>query len=283
MIIDLHCHSHFSDGLHSPHELVQMAVARGVQYLALTDHDTVAGLEGIRKACQEANAPLQLINGIELTVSWKKQVLHLLGLHLEQPETLNRLINKQHELRKERARQIAEQLEELGMEQVFEQVQDIAGHDHIARPHFARLLVEKGWVKDIQTAFKRYLTRGKPAYVPTAWVSMEEGVEAIHQAGGLAVLAHPCQYGFTRTKLYECMDALKASGGDGIEVVSGDSSPQQIKEMAKACEDFDFLASSGSDFHGTGLSKMAMGQQAALPENCRPVWQNWGIEEQGSL
>lgn len=281
-MIDLHCHSQYSDGLHTPEELVQMAVSQGVRYLALTDHDSVSGLEAIHEVCSKIDSSLQIINGIELTVSWKKQVLHLLGLHLLQPEKMKGLIIKQHELRKERARQIAGRLEALGMKNVFEQVQAIAGHDHIARPHFARLLLEKGWVRDIQTAFKRYLTRGKPAYVPTAWVSMEEGVDAIHQAGGLAVLAHPCQYNFTRTKLNECFETLKSCGGDGIEVVSGDSSPKQIKEMKAACDEYDFLASSGSDFHGKGLSKIAMGQQAPLPEGCRPVWQDWGIE-QGSI
>lgn len=277
-MIDLHCHSTFSDGLHSPEDLLSLAINNGVRCLALTDHDTLDGLSDLHKAASAvADHPITIINGIELSVNWKKHLIHILGLNLRDPDKLSDLIQAQKSLRFERAQQIALKLESLDVDQAFDKVLEIVGHEGIGRPHFAQLLLNEGRVKDIQQAFKKYLGRGKPAYVPTKWIAMEEAIAGIHEAGGAAVIAHPLHYGLTKTALSEFIQAFKAGGGDGMEVVSGWMSGTQREELAAFCQRYDLLASSGSDFHGQGISRVDVGKQLPLPDHCTPIWQTWTI------
>ncbi|CAM2875577.1 PHP domain-containing protein [Legionella worsleiensis] len=279
-MIDLHCHSHFSDGALSPAELVLKAQQQHIKCLSLTDHDTVAGYASLNEAAQ--NTGIQIINGIEFSTRWKKYDIHILGYQIAHTAELNELITRQNLSRIQRAEQIGDLLRLFGVENAYEKACQIAGHERVGRPHFAQILINEGKTRDMKTAFKQFLGRGKAAYVPTPWISIQEAVDGINHAGGQAVIAHPLKYGLTRSKLHELINIFKDSGGKGLEVVSGEMNVSQIKEMAAACLRFDLLASSGSDFHSDSLSRTNLGRQQQLPVNCKPIWHEWNIE-QGTL
>jgi predicted metal-dependent phosphoesterase TrpH len=273
-MIDLHCHSSFSDGALSPQALLAKAVHAGITMLALTDHDTV---EGVR-VLKQGDLPLAFIPGIELSVRWKKVDIHVLGLNIDiEHPLLNALIEQQNTNRLERSHLIAERMAALGIDQAFEKACQIAGHERIGRPHFAQVFINEGKAADIQSAFKRYLGRGRPAYVPTPWISITEAVEGISAAGGHATLAHPLKYRLTRTKLNELLLDFKQAGGRAVEVVSGESTALQAQEVAGLCMRFQLLASTGSDFHSEASSRISLGRQRELPLNCMPVWHQWTI------
>lgn len=276
VMIDLHCHSHFSDGEHSPEALLKRALHLNVRLLALTDHDTTAGLPSLHQAACDAD--IRIINGIELSALWKKYDVHILGLNVNQDAPcLIELIAKQRERRMIRARQIAERLINCGVLDAYQKASHIAGHERLGRPHFAQVLINEGLASDMKTAFKRFLGRGRAAYVATVWPSLEETVCSIRDAGGDAVIAHPLKYGLTRLKLHELINAFKGVGGVGMEVVSGDMTAMQANELAGLCGRYDLLASTGSDYHGDTLSRVALGQQRPLPANCTPIWHKWNL------
>lgn len=273
-MIDLHCHSYYSDGLLSPKELVARALDAQLTFLALTDHDTVDGLKELHAAAAEQ--PITIINGIELSVHWKKYDIHILGLGIDPTnESLEQLIQQQKTLRIARAQQIGAILKDVGVQDAYEKAHTLAGHERVGRPHFAAILVQEGKAPDIQGAFKRYLGRGKIAYVPSAWINLKKAVEGIVHAGGQAAIAHPLKYKLTRTKLHELIKDFKMVGGVGIEVISGETTPADAQAVALLCKKFDLLASSGSDYHGTGLSRVGLGRQMKLPAQCTPIWQMW--------
>lgn len=274
-MIDLHCHSTFSDGALSPEELIQRAIEHKVSCLSLTDHDTMDGYERLLQAA--ANKPITIINGIELSVRWKKYDLHILGYQINNADQMAQLIDSQRLSRVTRAQTIGSALEEKGVSDAYQKACLIAGHKHVARPHFAQLLVQEGRARDMQAAFRQFLARGRPAYVATPWVRLEDAVTSINQAQGQAVIAHPLKYGLTRTKLHELINVFKEAGGAGIEVVSGEMTMTQIKEMAGTAARFNLLASSGSDFHNDKGSRIPLGRQQQLPINCTPIWHNWTI------
>ncbi|MBA2711036.1 MAG: PHP domain-containing protein [Tatlockia sp.] len=280
-MIDLHCHSYFSDGILSPEDLIAKALQSNIQILALTDHDTVAGLEKFREAAR--HHPIQIINGIEFSTRWKKYDIHILGLNIN-PESnqITTLINQQTISRINRAQLISEKLKLCGIADAYEKACAIAGHNRVGRPHLAQVIIKEGLAVDMQTAFKRYLARGKPAYVATPWISIPEAVEGIAASGGQAVIAHPLKYKLTRTKLFELITEFKEAGGVGLEVVSGEMTTTQIKEMTGLCIRYELLSSTGSDFHGDTLSRISLGRQAQLPVNCMPVWHQWATK-QGTL
>lgn len=279
-MIDLHCHSHFSDGKLSPEELVLKAQEHHIQCLALTDHDTLAGFDLLSKAAQGTS--VTVVRAVELSSRWKKYDVHILGYRMEQTADFEALILKQNTSRITRAEQIGAILQTLGVEDAYSKACQIAGHKRVGRPHFAQVLVNEGKAKDMKTAFKQYLIRGKCAYIPTPWISLQEAVEGIVNAKGQAVIAHPLKYGLTRSKLHELINEFKQYGGLGLEVVSGEMNASQIKEVAATCLRFGMLASSGSDFHSEEVSRTGLGRQQQLPANCTPIWQEWNIE-QGTL
>lgn len=275
-MIDLHCHSHFSDGELSPNALLEKAKASPIRVLALTDHDTIAGLPLLHEAAHQSD--IKIINGIEFSVRWKKYDIHIIGLHFDaDAPNLSALIKQQNDRRIARAQQIAERIEASGLQNVYEKACAIAGHERAGRLHFAQVLINEGLVANMKTAFKRYLGQRCSAYVPTNWLSIEEAVSGIEQAGGQAVIAHPLKYGLTRSKLHELIKAFKAANGVGLEVVSGEMSEVQANEMAGLCLRYELLASTGSDYHGDSLSRIALGHQRALPVNCIPIWHQWNI------
>ncbi len=273
-MIDLHCHSYYSDGLLSPAELVARAQDAELTFLALTDHDTVDGLAELHAAA--AGTALTIINGIEISVHWKKYDIHILGLGVDPSnQLLEKLIQQQKTLRIDRAQRIGEILKTVGIQDAYEKARALAGHERVGRPHFAAILVQEGKAPDIQGAFKRYLGRGKIAYVPSVWISLKKAVEGITVAGGQAVIAHPLKYKLTRTKLHELIKDFKMVGGCGLEVISGETTSADAQTLTLLCKKFDLLASSGSDYHGTGLSRVGLGRQMKLPEQCMPIWQMW--------
>lgn len=278
-MIDLHCHSLFSDGALSPEELLAKARDKNLLCLSLTDHDTIAGYTELDNAAKGSS--ITIINGIELSTRWKKYDIHILGYHIKPTVELAQLIEYQNQVRTVRAQEIGHSLEKIGVEQAYEKACMLAGHTRIGRPHFAQVLVNEQKTKEVSTAFKQFLGRGKMAYVPTFWMSIADAVSGICQAGGQAVLAHPLKYGLTRSKLHALINEFKEAGGEGIEVVSGAMNSIDIHEMAGLSLRFNLLASSGSDFHSNS-SPVSLGCQPSLPANCTPIWDDWAIK-QGAL
>jgi predicted metal-dependent phosphoesterase TrpH len=274
-MIDLHCHSIFSDGTFTPEELIQRAQSQHIKCLSLTDHDTIAGYPRLQQAAQDSG--ITIINGIELSARWKKYDIHILGYQIKHTADLEEIIQQQNNSRVSRAERIGAALDAMGLESSYLKACDIAGHKRVGRPHFAKVLVNEGKARDMQAAFKQFLVRGRSAYIPTPWISIEEAVKAITNAGGKAVIAHPLKYGLTRTKLHELINEFKEAGGIGIEVVSGEMTVTQIQEAAGLSMRFGLQASSGSDFHSDTVSRTNLGRQAQLPINCTPIWHDWTI------
>lgn len=274
-MIDLHCHSIFSDGALSPGELIQKAQKQQVRCLSLTDHDTVAGYNELNEAA--IGTDIKIINGIELSTRWKKYDIHILGYQITHTPELDELIQYQNQSRIERAIQIGASLSLVGVDNAYEKACEQAGHNRVGRPHFARVLINEGKTRDMKSAFKQFLGRGKNAYIPTPWITIQQAVSGVVAAGGKAVIAHPLKYGLTRSKLHELINEFKEAGGEGIEVVSGEMTVTQIKEMAATSMRFNLLASSGSDFHSDILSRTNLGRQQQLPVNCKPIWHDWNI------
>lgn len=272
---DLHCHSNVSDGVLSPTELVRRAHGQGVTALALTDHDTTAGLDEAKAAATKAG--VKLIAGIELSASWKDKTFHIVGLGInpEYPPLFDATRQLQL-IRFERAEQIAAKLEKKRIPGALEAVTKAAGDSMITRTHFADFLVSHFHVSSQQDAFDRYLAKGKPAYVATAWAEMELAVSWITQSGGVAVMAHPLRYRLTASWMKRLLTAFKQAGGQGIEVVTGRCNADEIKMAAKYANDFELVGSVGSDFHSPANQWVELGRLAPLPANVKPVWELFG-------
>jgi 3',5'-nucleoside bisphosphate phosphatase len=272
--IDLHCHSTISDGLYPPEQLVAHAHKQGVKVLALTDHDDMGGLFTARKAAEQLG--MQFINGVEISVTWKRRTLHIVGLKVDpEYQPLKTALDAVREGRLARAKLMGEGLESAGIKGSFQGAQEIAGSSIITRSHFARFLVESGHVKNVKTVFKKYLVKGKPGFIDHEWMSLEEAVTLIKDSGGVAVIAHPGRYDLGRINMHLLMHEFRSHGGEAIEVVTGSHTPSQYEQFAKIAHSFSLKASLGSDFHGPGISYMEMGCISELPLNCVPVWQGW--------
>ncbi|PKO46100.1 MAG: phosphatase [Betaproteobacteria bacterium HGW-Betaproteobacteria-22] len=273
-MIDLHSHSNISDGLLSPAELVAHAAAHGVRVLALTDHDDVDGLAEASLAAKLHG--IQLVNGVEISVTWKKRTLHIVGLNIDpENEALKNGLHAVKQSRFERAKLMALGLEKAGIHGSFEAASFNAGKSILTRMHFARFLVERQFAKDTKSVFKKYLVKGKPGFVDHQWMNLESAVRMIVNSGGEAVLAHPGRYDIRRTNMLLLLEEFRALGGTAIEVVTGSHTPPQFVEYAKYAQLFGLKASQGSDYHGKGISFMEMGRLPALPGNCVPVWRDW--------
>lgn len=268
---DLHCHSTFSDGALAPAELIRRAAEQGVTALALTDHDTTAGYREAQSSAQ--NHGVKLIPGIELSVTWQDKSLHVVGLNID-PEFLP-LVHATKNLqaiRLDRAEKIAAKLEKKRIDGALEWVLKAAGDSMITRTHFADFLVSQFHVSTQQEAFDRYLTKGKPAYVMTEWADMFEAVGWITQCGGVAVLAHPLRYKLTANWMKRLLTAFKEAGGQGIEVVTGRCTQDEIKLASEYAVRFELAASAGSDFHSPANPWVELGRLQPLPEHLTPVW-----------
>jgi predicted metal-dependent phosphoesterase TrpH len=271
-IYDLHSHSIASDGALSPTELVKRAHEKGVTVLALTDHDTTNGLAEAQQAA--AGLGMRLINGIELSASHLNQCLHIVGLNIDPNNpALSEGIAQQQKIRDLRAKQIAEKLEKKKIFGAYEFVTQAAGNGEITRSHFADFLLTHQHVTTQQEAFDRYLSKGKPAFVPTVWASLEETVAWIKAAGGVAVVAHPLRYKLSVKWMNRALAVFKQAGGQGIEVVTGRASLDEIRMSQQFAEKHQLYASAGSDFHAPDNLYLELGRLAAMPAGLKPVWE----------
>lgn len=277
MIFDLHCHTHFSDGVLSPEALVARAKERGVTVLAITDHDTIAALEIAQKAALDSG--INLITGIEFSSQWGKGGVHIVGLGVDvNSSELIAAVELQEQARKARALAIADRLSKAGFPGALEGAQAIAGDAALGRPHFAQYLVTIGAVKNINAAFKKYLGTGKPADVKYQWPLMEQVITWIHAAGGLAVLAHPIKYELTRTKMCALIDSFVAAGGDALEVISGLQPAAVTEDLIRIANERSLHASCGSDFHFPDQPWQELGSFGKLPAHAKPVWELLGYQ-----
>lgn len=273
--IDLHCHSTISDGVLTPTQLVERAALRGVEILALTDHDDVAGLEEARRTAIEKN--ITLINGVEISVSWRGRVLHIVGLDID-PEypPLVQGLNEIRDGRAGRARSIAEQLDKCGIHGSLEGAYVHVGkRGLIGRTHFARFLVEKGYAKNTKSVFKKYLVKGKPGYISHEWAALSDAVGWICNSGGKAVIAHPARYKLGKNVLSDLLHEFCQLGGSALEVVTSSHTHEQVLTFAAHAQQMGLQASCGSDFHGPDESYFDLGRLPDLPAGCVPVWHDW--------
>jgi predicted metal-dependent phosphoesterase TrpH len=272
--IDLHCHSNVSDGLLPPADVVARAAANGVHALALTDHDDVAGLALAQAAADESG--VILIPGVEISVSWGGQTVHIVGLRIDpQHPELSAGLRGIRQGRVERARRMAADLAQNGIVGAYEGADSYAANKQmVGRTHFARWLVAQGHAPDMRSAFKRFLTPGHPGYVEHEWTSLEHAVGWIRASGGMAVIAHPGRYAFNARQLLLFLEAFRALGGEGIEVITGSHHPSEYGKFADLARTFGFKASRGADFHAPDEG-VDIGRLPALPHYCKPVWQDW--------
>ncbi len=270
---DLHCHSTVSDGLLSPAEVVRRAQENGVELLALTDHDELGGLAEARAMADEIGLPF--VDGVEVSISWgDDQTVHILGLGVDPANAeLQEGLYRVRSGRDARAGRMAAELDKAGIHGAYEGALRHAGNPAlVSRSHFARYIVEQGHVKDVKSVFDHWLAKGKPGYVEHSWATLEDALRWIVGAGGTAVIAHPGRYRLSKAELREMFAAFKDLGGRGIEVLSGAHKDDEVREFSRVANEFGFLASRGSDFHGPGESWIDLGKMPDLPPNLTPVW-----------
>jgi predicted metal-dependent phosphoesterase TrpH len=273
---DLHCHSVVSDGTLTPEELAARAAGNGVELWALTDHDEVGGQHRAAAAAR-ANG-LRYLTGTEISVTFANETVHIVGLGFDPDDAaMTQGLYDTRGGRGKRAMEMAEGLARVGIHGAYEGALKFVGNPElISRTHFARFLVEQGHCRDTPEVFRKYLTEGKPGYVPHRWASLKDAVHWITAAKGLAVIAHPGRYKFTANEEYALFLEFKAHGGRAIEVVTGSHTTAEYVEYADKALEFDFAASRGSDFHSPDESHCDLGKLPPLPGALTPVWELLG-------
>jgi predicted metal-dependent phosphoesterase TrpH len=269
---DLHCHSVVSDGTLQPEALARRAQANGVALWSLTDHDEI---DGQQRAATAARAlGLDYLSGCEISVSFAGITVHIVGLGFDaHDDRLRKGLAATRGGRGERAREMADALAKVGIRGAFEGALRYAGNPElVSRTHFARYLVEIGACADTNEVFRRFLTEGKPGFVPHRWASLGDAVRWITQAGGVAVIAHPGRYRFTPTEEYALFTEFIGHGGRGVEVVTGSHTTAEYQKYADMALEFELLASRGSDFHSPDESHTDLGALPDLPGRLTPVW-----------
>ncbi len=270
---DLHCHSDVSDGTLSPPALAARARANGVELWSLTDHDEVGGQRAARDAALALGLPY--LTGCEISVSFAGETVHVIGLGFDADDpALVEGLARVRGGRERRARAMAADLARVGIGGAFEgALKHVGNPDLISRTHFARFLVDSGVCSDTHDVFRRYLTEGKPGYVPHHWAGLGEAVRWITGAGGVAVVAHPARYRFSPTAEYALFSEFHAHGGRGIEVVTGSHTAAEVATYTEIALEFGLHASRGSDFHDPRESRTDLGMLPDLPGRLRPVWE----------
>ena len=270
---DLHCHSVVSDGTLTPEVLAARAKANGVELWALTDHDEISGQARAMAAAKAQG--MQYLTGTEISVTFAGQTVHIIGLGFDHEDVgLQKGLLKTRGGRSERAQEMSQGLAQVGIHGCYEGALKYVGNPElISRTHFARYLVESGVCADTHEVFRKYLTDGKPGFVPHRWASLKEAVQWITQAQGIAVIAHPGRYNFTPNEEYAFFTEFKNHGGQGVEVVTGSHTTAEYVEYADMAKEFDLLASRGSDFHSPKESRIDLGTLPWLPGQLTPVWE----------
>ena len=271
---DLHTHTIESDGKYTPKELVDHAILAGIDVLAITDHDTTSGLDEAYQAT--TNKSIRLITGVELSVKWKEKNFHIVGLNIDPGnKILSEGLEKHRHERELRAIKIGQRLEKYGIPDAYAGAKQLAKNNAITRNHFARFLVSRGLAKNIGDVFKHYLVKNKPGYVKTNWVSMEDGIHQIKDSGGIAILAHPLRYRLSGSWMTKLLAAFKDAEGDGLEIVTGNSTPDNMRTCAGYARRYDLIGSIGSDFHGHENNGPQLGKLKSMPDDIVPVWNSW--------
>ena len=270
---DLHCHSVVSDGTLSPEDLAARAAGNGVELWALTDHDEIGGQH--RAAAAAHTHGMKYLPGTEISVTFAAQTVHIVGLGFD-PDDAQMLqgLSNTRGGRGERAMQMSDELAKVGIKDAYEGALRYVGNPElISRTHFARHMVESGVCKDTNEVFRRFLTEGKPGFIPHRWASLRDAVQWITAAGGDAVIAHPARYKFSANEEYALFSEFKAHGGRGVEVVTGSHTAAEYVRYGETAREFGLAASRGSDFHSPGESHTDLGRLPYLPGELTPVWE----------
>lgn len=270
---DLHCHSTASDGLLPADEVVRRAAANGVDRLALTDHDDLGGLLAARAAADEVG--MLFTNGVEISIEWEGLQIHILGLAFNVDDAqLNTGLATIRSGRLDRAQRMSADLEKIGVCNTFAGAMHFAKNPSlISRAHFARYLVASGVCKDVRSVFESYLVPGRPGYVDHRWATLADSIGWVCGAGGIAAVAHPGRYKLSNRDMRRFLAEFKDLGGQAIEVMSGSHSQENVGTFARLANEYGFLASRGSDFHGPGESYVDLGKLPPLPDGLKPVWE----------
>ncbi len=269
---DLHCHSTVSDGTLSPEDLAARASGNGVELWALTDHDEISGQH--RAAAAAKTHGMRYLTGTEISVTFIGQTVHIVGLGFDADDIqLREGLRRTRGGREERAMEMSAGLAKVGIQGAYEGALKFVGNPElISRTHFARFLVESGVCKETNEVFRKYLTEGKPGFVPHRWASLKDAVGWITGAGGMAIIAHPARYKFTPNEEFALFTEFKALGGQGVEVVTGSHTVSEYATYADTAREFGLAASRGSDFHSPDESHTELGTLPFLPANLTPVW-----------
>jgi predicted metal-dependent phosphoesterase TrpH len=270
---DLHCHSVVSDGTLTPEALAERAKANGVELWALTDHDEIGGQH--RAAAAAKALGMHYLTGTEVSVTFAGQTVHIVGLGFDADNpAMQQGLRATRGGREQRAMEMSDSLAKAGIKGAYEGALKFVGNPElISRTHFARFLVETGVCRETPEVFRKYLTEGKPGYVPHRWANLRDAVTWITQAQGLAVIAHPGRYKFTPNEEYALFTEFKSHGGRGVEVVTGSHTPQEYVKYAETAREFGLAASRGSDFHSPDESHTDLGTLPYLPGELTPVWE----------
>ncbi len=269
---DLHCHSVVSDGTLTPEALAQRAQSNGVELWSLTDHDEIGGQ--VRAAAAARAQGMKYLTGVEISVTFAGKTVHIVGLGFDADnEALRQGLQQTRGGRKERAMEMSDGLAQVGIKGAYEGALKFVGNPElISRTHFARFLVESGICKETSEVFRKYLTEGKPGFVPHRWATLKDAVTWITQAGGMAIIAHPARYHFSANEEFALFTEFKAHGGKGVEVVTGSHSVAEYAIYADTAQEYGLAASRGSDFHSPDESHTELGTLPYLPGQLTPVW-----------
>lgn len=279
--VDLHTHSFISDGTLSPEQLVQAALDLKIHTLALTDHDTMDGLDLAIKYAQDHD--IQIISGVEISSQWsrpntqKSYGVHIVALNMQDDAPIKTMLEKQKKVRAERAKLICELLEKcIGFDIYADVLAKVDGYaDRVTRTHIAKTLVEKNIVSRPQQAFDRFLKEGKKAFVKFDGIGLKETIEVIHASQGFAVLAHPTRYDLSATNIRYLIELFAECGGDAVELPSS-SEPLSTRQMVdRMIQQFDLAVSIGSDFHGENMPWIKLGNTPRVNEGQRGIWENF--------
>ena len=270
---DLHCHSTVSDGTLEPEVVAARARANGVDLWALTDHDEVGGLQ--RAAAAARAQGLALVTGAEISVTFANTTVHIVGLGFDaSDERLVQGLRQTRGGRGERAQEMAAQLAQVGIPGAYEGALRYVGNPElISRTHFARFLVEQRVCRDTGEVFRRFLTEGKPGFVPHRWARLGDAVRWICDAGGVAIIAHPARYSLSANEEFALFSEFRQHGGQGVEVVTGSHTTAECATYAGMAREFGLAASRGSDFHSPDESHTDLGTLPPLPGDLTPVWE----------
>jgi len=275
-VVDLHCHSRWSDGTLEAAEVVKLAAGRGVNLLALTDHDETGGLAEARQTAVAAG--IEFVSGVEVSAQWNGIPVHVVGLRVDEGcERLQQLLADTRDQRRERARSMADALAAAGVAGAFEGAVAYAPNPNlISRTHFARFLVDSGVCSNVGEVFTRFMKPGKPGYVRHEWLPLDQAIAVIREAGGRAVLAHPGRYDYDVHAGPELLvRAFAGLGGEAVEVVCAAHNPQEWAQYAALTRRYDLLSSIGSDFHSPLESRVKFGDLPRLSPSLKPVWHDW--------